>query len=111
METRARRSVEWPTVLLIGAVYMTLALIVWIHESLPWWVILPIGSYCAALHVSLQHEVLHGHPTSNRFLNELLIFPSVTFWLPYQRYRDMHLIHHNDFNLTDPRFEKATEDT
>ncbi|MCA0433141.1 MAG: fatty acid desaturase [Proteobacteria bacterium] len=96
------RPVEWPTVGLIAAVYLVIALLVWFHHVIPWWLILPIGAYCAALHASLQHEVLHGHPTRRRLVNEALVFPTLTFWLPYGRYRDLHLKHHNDLHLTDP---------
>lgn len=99
------REVEWPTVGLIAAVYAVLAGLVWFHASLPWWVILPIGAYCAALHASLQHEVLHGHPTGIRLINEALVFVTPTLWLPYHRYRQTHLSHHNDANLTDPRLD------
>lgn len=99
------RAVEWPTVALIAAVYATVALLVWFHQDLPWWIIMPVGGYAAALYTSLQHEVLHGHPTGNRRLNEALIFPTLTFWLPYGRYRDTHLRHHNDADLTDPRLD------
>jgi fatty acid desaturase len=94
--------IEWLTVMLIAAVYAVLALLVWFHAVLPWWAILPIGSYAAALHSSLQHEVLHGHPTRSRGINEMLISLSPTFWLPYGCYRDLHLQHHNDTHLTDP---------
>jgi fatty acid desaturase len=94
--------VEWPTIALIAFVYAVLAVLVWNHAILPWWIILPIGAYFAALHSSCQHEVLHGHPTRNRWINEGLIFITPTFWLPYGCYRDTHLSHHNDLHLTDP---------
>ena len=103
--TALRRKVEWPTVLLIITVYVVIGSLVWFHGILPWWIILPIGAYCSALHSSLQHEVLHGHPTGNRLLNEALIFLTPHFWLPYPRYRATHLSHHNDANLTAPRLD------
>ncbi len=93
---------EAPTLALIAADYLVLGLLVWFHASLPWWVILPIGAYFACLHSSLQHEVLHGHPTRSRLVNELLVFIQPLCWLPYPRYRDLHLAHHNDANLTCP---------
>ena len=96
------RAVEWRTVALIAVVYGTLGTLVWFHAQLPWWLILPIGAYAAALQSSLQHEVLHGHPTRNRWINEFLIFLTPHFWLPYGRYRDTHLSHHKDLHLTDP---------
>jgi fatty acid desaturase len=95
-------TVEWPTIGLAVVLYSVLGLLVWFHASLPWWVILPIGAYFAALHSSLQHEVLHGHPTRSRLLNEALVFLTPTFWLPYGRYRETHLQHHNNQHLTDP---------
>jgi fatty acid desaturase len=99
---RIANRIEWPTLGLIAAVYATLALLVYFHRSIPWWIILPAGAYAAALHSSLQHEVLHGHPTRSRFINEALVFLTPTMWLPYHRYRDTHLKHHNDINLTCP---------
>jgi fatty acid desaturase len=99
------RDIEWPTVGLIAAVYLALMALVWNHAALPWWIIMPAGAYCAALHASLQHEVLHGHPTGSRLVNEAMVFPTPTFWLPFQTYRKNHLIHHNDANLTDPRLD------
>jgi fatty acid desaturase len=101
-QAHKNRPVEWPTVGLIALTYAVLVTLVWFHASLPWWVILPIGAYFAALHSSLQHEVLHDHPTRMRWLNELLVFPSPTLWLPYDRYRDTHLAHHINDHLTDP---------
>ena len=97
--------IEWPTAGLIALVYFMLGFVVWYHANLPWWIILPIGSYFAALHVSLQHEALHGHPTGSRLINELLVFVTPHFWLPYERYRQTHLIHHNNEHLTDPRLD------
>ena len=105
MSKECSREIEWPTMGLIAAVYLVLIGLVWLHASLPWWVILPVGAYFAALHASLQHEVLHGHPTGNRLLNEALVFASPTMWLPFYRYRQTHLLHHNDSNLTDPRLD------
>jgi fatty acid desaturase len=56
----------------------------------------------AALHSSLQHEVLHGHPTRNRHLNEALISLPLGLWFPFRRFRATHLRHHQDERLTDP---------
>jgi fatty acid desaturase len=51
---------------------------------------------------SLQHEVLHGHPFRNQTLNEALVFAGLTLFVPYIRFKDAHLQHHYDPNLTDP---------
>jgi fatty acid desaturase len=108
MESRARR-IEWPTIALIVLMYVVVASLVWFHQSLPWWVLLPVGAYFVALQASLQHEILHGHPTGNALVNELLVFPTLHFWLPYRRYKTTHLIHHNDADLTDPRFDPESQ--
>ena len=94
--------IEWPTLGLILIVYTALGALVWFHANLPWFVILPVGVYLACLQGSLQHEALHGHPTRSRVLNEMLVFISPQLWLPFGRYRDLHLQHHNDMNLTCP---------
>ena len=98
----SNRPIEWPTLAVMAAVYLVLGLLLAFHATLPWWIILPIGAYAAALHSSLQHEVLHGHPTRKRWLNEALVFVTPTMWLPFHRYRETHLTHHNDAHLTDP---------
>jgi fatty acid desaturase len=98
-------TIEWPTVLMITLVYAVLASLIWFHASLAWWIILPVGAYAAALHTSLQHEVLHGHPTRSRLVNEALIFFTPTMWLPFQRYKETHLAHHNNAHLTDPEID------
>ncbi|MEM1300746.1 MAG: fatty acid desaturase [Pseudomonadota bacterium] len=63
---------------------------------------LPLLAVAAAFHSSLQHEILHGHPTRSAAINEALVFPALGLFIPYRRFRDMHLKHHNDDRLTDP---------
>ena len=96
------RAVEWPTLTLLGICYA-----VWgIGTTLAAGWFLPLGmvmvALAAALHSSLCHEALHGHPTRARWLNEALVFPALTLWIPYLRFRDTHLAHHQDSILTDP---------
>lgn len=100
-----RREIEWPTVALIAGNYLVLASLLYTHSALPWWLIMTVGAYCVALHASLQHEVLHGHPTGNRLLNDAMVYIAPHLWLPYARYKETHLQHHNDANLTDPRLD------
>ena len=61
-----------------------------------------------ALYSSFSHEVLHGHPFQSRKLNEALVFPAFGLLIPYERFRDTHLAHHNDPNLTDPYDDPET---
>lgn len=53
-------------------------------------------------YMSLQHELLHGHPTRSPFFNALLGFAPLAVWFPYGIYRDSHLQHHDDPHLTHP---------
>ena len=55
-----------------------------------------------AFHSSLTHEALHGHPFRYKPLNEALMFLPLNLVIPYNRFRDLHLSHHRDANLTDP---------
>lgn len=55
-----------------------------------------------ALHSSLCHEALHGHPFRNRHLNAALVFPALSVVVPYMRFRATHIAHHRDDSLTDP---------
>jgi fatty acid desaturase len=100
--TARAQTVEWGTLGLItgcyalwGAVVLGLA-----AESLPAAVV--AVSVLVALHSSLTHEVLHGHPFRSRLWNEALMALPLSLCIPYNRFRDLHLAHHRDNNLTDP---------
>ena len=93
---------EWPTLVLALCIYGGWALLTFFHARLPWWVLLPAGSWLIAWHMSLQHEVLHGHPTRHRWINDAIGFVPLALWLPYARYRAQHLSHHDGLSLTDP---------
>ena len=93
---------EWPTLALLVTCYVLWALGTTWAAAL--W--LPLGmalvTFAAALHSSLCHEMLHGHPFRNRHLNAALVFPALSLMIPYIRFRDTHLAHHQDSQLTDP---------
>ncbi len=93
---------EWPTVLLAIAIYGGWALATWRHAALPWPVRALVGGWLLAWHGSLQHEVIHGHPTPRRWLNTLIGWPPLSLWLPFERYRSSHLEHHAAEGLTEP---------
>ncbi len=99
---RRRRSIEWPTLALIAGLYLAFGLLTWFHAALPLWLFLPLAVYLAGLYGSVQHEVIHGHPTRSRRLNALLIFPSLWLWIPYQTSVRLHMTHHRDQYLTCP---------
>ena len=98
----ARPVVEWRTLALAAVIYGGWGLLTWYHAALPLWALALGGAWFVAWQGSLQHEVMHGHPTRHRALNTLIGFPPLSLWLPYVRYRQSHLRHHLDERLTDP---------
>lgn len=96
------RRVEWPTMALAAGVYGAWAGLL---AGTPW-----IGAPAAALlmipllvlHSSLQHEIMHGHPFADRWLNEIPGAPGLGLYLPYGRFAATHLAHHDTPDLTDP---------
>lgn len=103
----ARRPASWirkyelPT---WGLIFLDYGL--WISATY-FWQLSPIaasiaGAFALALFMHIQHEVIHGHPTRNILLNELLVSLPITIWLPYRSYRVDHLRHHMTGFLTDP---------
>ena len=57
------RSVEWPTWLLIGVVYGSwLAALVWYAHGGAWGALLALV-VVSAWYMSLQHELVHNHPS------------------------------------------------
>ena len=55
-----------------------------------------------AWYMSLQHELIHGHPTRYPRLNQLFGTLPLAVWYPYGLYRDSHLAHHRNDHLTVP---------
>jgi fatty acid desaturase len=99
---------EWPTLALLVLCYGVWGFgTTWLAQL---W--LPLGmvavALSAALHSSLSHEALHGHPFRSRFWNAALVFPALTVVVPYLRFRDTHLAHHCNEALTDPYDDPET---
>jgi fatty acid desaturase len=109
-ERYPKTKVEWPTLLLAIACYahwiLATAILPQTLGFLPATVVLALT---LTLHSSLQHEVIHGHPFGNRQLSEALVFPALGLVIPYQRFRDLHLKHHNNTCLTDPYDDPESE--
>jgi fatty acid desaturase len=93
---------EWRTLLVAAGIYAAFAALTLNHASLPWWLLVVAGGFVTAWHGSLQHEVVHGHPTPHALLNELLVFPGLWLWLPFRLYRQSHLRHHAITVIGDP---------
>lgn len=96
---------EWPTWLLIVTIYggwfsiATHARVLGLPLAVAWLAVF------SAWYLSLQHELLHGHPTRSRIVNALLGFAPLAVWFPYGIYRDAHLRHHDDTHLTHPELD------
>ncbi len=95
-------AIEWPTFALLLLCYSLWAL----GTTLLYTLWAPLGFVVTfvmiALHSSLTHEMVHGHPFRNERLNEAVVFPCLGLFVPYRRFRDLHLAHHHDSRLTDP---------
>ena len=80
---------------------MSIVAVVLAHHHLPTVIVVGALAVLGGLYMSLQHEVIHGHPTRVQWLNWLLVAAPLGMVLPLDRYRDTHLEHHRAV-LTDP---------
>lgn len=94
--------IEWQTVALATLIYGGFLAVTWFWQALPLAVVAAFGGWLTAWHGSLQHEVIHGHPTRIQRINDAIGWPPLSLWLPYAIYREGHLTHHRDEHLTDP---------
>nr|WP_170538629.1 fatty acid desaturase [Ruegeria arenilitoris] len=107
-EATTPKSPEWPTFALIIACYALWLIAIFGVAAWSLWLAVPMMGVVAALHSSLTHEALHGHPFRAKWLNEALMALPLTLFIPYIRFRDLHLAHHQDANLTDPYDDPET---
>ena len=91
---------EWPTWAAIFIVYMLWWIVLDNHEIIPFASVFLI--LILTFHGSVQHELIHGHPTNNQKINDLLASPPLGLWCPYLIYKYSHLTHHDNANLTIP---------
>jgi fatty acid desaturase len=97
-----RPALEIPTLLLVVAIYAGWLGATRLYQRWPLWLLAPLITIIITLHSSLQHEIVHGHPTRWKRLNRLMAMVPLSLWLPYERYRHTHHVHHIDARLTDP---------
>ncbi len=95
-------AIEWPTVALLVACYACWLVLTAAYGDLPLWLLAPGVAVTLAFHSSLQHELVHGHPTRSKSVNCALGIAPLSLWIPYERYRVLHLKHHVNDRLTDP---------
>ena len=101
------RTVEWPTLGLLILVYCLWVTALW-AAAYSVGLAIALAVFVITLHASLQHETIHGHPFPSAGLNSALVWPPLTLVIPYLRFRDTHLAHHKDCNLTDPYDDPET---
>jgi fatty acid desaturase len=96
---------DWPTWLLLVGTFAAWFCV--IHYSgllgrgLTLLMLVPVITFW----MSVQHELLHGHPTRWLWLNKILGYAPLAVWYPYTLYRDSHLLHHRDEELTRPQLD------
>ena len=71
---------------------------------MPWWATFALLTWFGAWHLSLQHELVHGHPFRNSKLNAALASLSLTMWVPFLSFKRDHISHHNT-TLTHPELD------
>ena len=98
---------EWRTLALAAAIYGGTAAVVAWHGALGPWLSVPLLAWFGAWHLSMQHEVLHGHPFRRQWANDLLGSVPLTLWIPYREFRIDHLLHH-EADLTDPHLDNES---
>ena len=96
------QQVEWPTLFLVAGCFMVWGLATTLVATYSIIAGVILAALAIALFSSLQHEVIHGHPFKWARINEALVFPSLPLFIPYLRFRDTHLDHHVNADLTDP---------
>lgn len=96
------RRMEWPTIWLVVMCYATYAIGTVALPGISLLLAITVTAVAITLHASLTHEIVHGHPFGNSFLNAALVAPALNPMVPFGRFRDTHLDHHKDANLTDP---------
>lgn len=108
MDGQSHAGNEWPTVLLVFGCYIAFVFATTAIAELSVALGIAATASLVAFHSSLQHEVIHGHPLKSRFWSVALVFPAVGLLIPFERFRDTHLQHHHDPNLTDPYEDPET---
>jgi len=81
-----RERAEWRTLLVVLSVYGLTVLTVVRYDVLTVWLAVPLLAVLGAWHLSMQHEVLHGHPFKSQFINDAIGSIPVTLWIDNESY-------------------------
>ncbi len=88
--------------MVVGLFALGLTSVVLFHDRMPVVSTLALLAVLGAWYGSLQHEVVHGHPTPWARLNVALVGTPLGLIFPFWLYRSDHLEHHATEELTDP---------
>jgi fatty acid desaturase len=108
------RSQNWffrydgPTLLVAVAIYASWVLLLWFHQSIPWYVMAPVAGYIVQWHFSLQHEAIHSFRGLPKWLRTAIVWPPIGGWFPFELYRRSHSQHHRNTHLTFPGEDTET---
>ena len=91
-----------PTLLMLVLCYAAWGMATMVVASQSLFAAIVLAGISIALHASLQHEAIHGNPFRQRWMNDVIVFPSLALVVPYMRFVETHLAHHKDSDLTDP---------
>ena len=100
--TAGSRRVEWPTIAVAVAIAAGFAAVLASHDRLPLGFVIAALAILGAWYNSLQHEVVHGHPTPWPRFNTALAVVPIGLVVSFATYRSSHLAHHRTPELTDP---------
>lgn len=98
---------EWRTLGVIVAVYGLTVLTVVRYDVLTVWLAIPLLAVLGAWHLSMQHEIIHGHPFTDQRINDALGSIPITLWIPYFAFKKDHIEHHSS-DLTNPALDNES---
>ncbi|WP_116809785.1 fatty acid desaturase [Steroidobacter cummioxidans] len=93
---------ELPTWLVIAAIYGGWFAVVMNAQALGTPLTIVLLIVLVTWYSSLQHELVHGHPTRWPWVNALFGYAPLAIWYPYGLYRDSHRQHHRNEHITYP---------
>ncbi|MCU1393514.1 MAG: fatty acid desaturase [Ilumatobacteraceae bacterium] len=87
--------------MVIVGFWLAFATVLLEHRHLPTAVTVVVLALLSGFYMSLQHEVIHGHPTPWRTLNCASVGAPLVLLQPFERYSAVHTAHHAS-DITNP---------
>lgn len=102
MDTTRTDGTDWPTLAVAAAIAAGFAAVLAWHERVPLMATIVALAVLAGWYNSLQHEVIHGHPTPWRWVNTAIAIVPLGLVVRFADYRRSHLAHHRAPEITAP---------